>query len=79
MQNQKGSVVIGVLVILALAYAFMMFLSFRGWGYAGYTGGRAYAPSSLYFGGPQYYGSSSVRSGSAYGPSHVGGGPGAGK
>jgi hypothetical protein len=79
MNNQKGSIVIVVLIILAVLYAFLFFLSYRGWGYAGYYNRHHYGPSFWYWGGPRYYTGASVRTGSYGGPSHVGGGPGAGK
>lgn len=79
LKNQRGGVFLGVIIVLVLVYVFLFSLSFRGWGYPGYYGGYAYGPSFWYFGGPRYYGSPSVRSGSTGGPSRRGGGPRAGK
>ena len=79
MGNQKGSIVFGLIIVLAVFYFFSLYLSFTGWGYASYVGGYTHAPSGWYFGGPSYYASSSVRTGSVSGPAHVGGGPRAGK
>lgn len=74
---QKGFI-IAVVVVLILVFLMIYRLSAAGWGYAGYYGYRT-GPSFWYFGGPSYYTSRSVRSGSVGGPSHLGGGPGRGK
>jgi len=73
--------------VLLLIYGVAFAYSFSGWGYAGY-GGRRYdngryggyrTPSFFYWGGANYYGDPSVRSGSLTGPGRGGAGPGAGK
>lgn len=80
LNNQKGSVFLGVIIVLVLFYVFLFSLSFRGWGYPSYYGGYSYGPSFWYFGGPRYYRSGpSLRSGSTGGPDRVGRGPGRGK
>ena len=79
MYNQRGSVFLGLIVVLAILYFFLMSISLRGWGYAGYSRGYAYRSSFWYFGGAHYYGGPSVRSGSLGGPGYAGGGPSAGK
>jgi len=79
MRRQRGSVVLGLIVILAALYFLILYFSMGGWGYAGYYRGTSYHPSFWYFGGPRYYSGPSVRTGSAGGPSHIGGGPSAGK
>lgn len=79
MRSQRGSVVLGLIVILAALYFLILYFSTGGWGYAGYHGGTSYRPSFWYFGGPHYYTGTSVRTGSTGGPSHIGGGPAAGK
>ena len=72
--NERGFVVIGTVIVLAIVFFFLLSLSFRGWGYAGYRGYH-HGPSFFYMGGPRYYPSSpSVRTGSRSGPSHTGGG-----
>ena len=73
MKNQSGSLVIGLVVILAVFFIFLLSMSFRGCGYAGYRG-YGYGPSFFYWGGPRYYPGPSVRTGSTGGPSHRGGG-----
>ncbi len=79
MRNQRGSAVMGVIIALAVVFFVIVFLSVRGWGYPGYYYGRIHQPSFWYWGGPGYYDSPSVRTGSVRGPSHRGGGPKAGK
>ncbi|MFQ5544231.1 MAG: hypothetical protein ACE5FY_07775 [Nitrospiria bacterium] len=79
MKNQKGGVFLGVLIGLVVLYLLLFSLSFRGWGYPSYYGGYAYGPSFWYFGGPRYYGTPSVRTGSTGGRNRVGGGPRSGK
>lgn len=77
--NERGIVVIGLVVVLAIFFVFLLSFSFRGYGYAGYHGYHR-GPSFWYFGGPRYYPSSpSVRAGSTSGPSHMGGGVHGGK
>lgn len=79
MNNQKGGVIIGVIIALVIFYFLLFSLSFRGWGYPAYFGGYAYGPSFWYFGGPRFYGTPSVRTGSTGGPNRRGGGPRFGK
>jgi len=79
MKNQKGGIFLGVMIGLVLLYVLLFSMSFRGWGYPSYYGGYAYGPSFFYFGGPRYYGTPSVRSGSTGGTNRVGGGPRSGK
>ncbi|MCP4481561.1 MAG: hypothetical protein GY817_01855 [bacterium] len=67
-----------LMIFLGLLYLFLFSLSLRGWGYSGYRGYHR-GPSFFYWGGPRYYANSSARAGSIGGPSHVGGGPHAGK
>lgn len=67
-----------VAVILMLLYMVAMPMSCRGWGYPGYYGYHR-AGSFWYMGGPSYYPGQSVRTGSAGGPGHRGGGPRGGK
>jgi hypothetical protein len=78
MRSQRGSVVLGLIVILAVLYFLILRSSMGGWGYAGYHGGTSYRPSFWYFGGPHYYTGTSVRTGSTGGPS-TSRGPSAGK
>jgi hypothetical protein len=72
--NEKGNVVIILVIILAVIFLIGIYWSRTGWGYAGYRGYH-YGPSLWYWGGPRYYPySSSMRSGSLTGPRHTGGG-----
>ena len=79
MFGQRGTIVLWLVVVLAGFYFFLFYLSIGGWGYAGYRHNTAYTPSFWYWGGPHYYAGPSVRAGSPGGPSHLGGGPRAGK
>jgi hypothetical protein len=79
MRSQRGSVVLGLIVILAVLYFLILRSSMGGWGYAGYYRGTTYYPSFWYFGGPRYYTGPSVRTGSVGGSSPIGRGPSAGK
>jgi hypothetical protein len=76
--NQRGGVALFFIISLAIVFLFATFLSFRGWGYSGYYGWNS-GPSWFYWGGPKYYHSPSIRTGSVGGPSHRGGGAGGGK
>jgi hypothetical protein len=80
----KLLILCGVLVcVYGIVYAYSM----RGWGYAGYGGHRHHtgyysgyrSPSIFYWGGANYYGNPSVRSGSVSGTGRSGSGPGSGK
>ncbi len=71
-------VVIAIILILVVFFIFLLSVSFRGWGYAGYYGYH-YGPSFWYWGGPHYYPGTSARGGSIGGPRHLGGGPHGGK
>lgn len=62
-----------ILVVLALLYFGLFFFAGTGYGYPGYHG-YSHGPSFWYFGGPSYYHSASVRSGSLSGPGSRGGG-----
>lgn len=78
MRSQRGSVVLGLIVILAVLYFLILRSSMGGWGYAGYYRGATYYPSFWYFGGPRYYTGPSVRTGSV-GMASTTRGPGRGK
>ena len=75
MKDERGSVAIIILIVfLVVIFVSLLFMSTRGWGYAGYRGYR-YGPSIWYWGGPRYYPHSrSIRGGSVGGPVHRGGG-----
>ncbi len=78
MSNERGSIFIGLIVVLVVFYFILLSFSFRGCGYAGYRGYH-HGPSFWYWGGPAYYPGVSTRGGSVGGPSHLGGGPHGGK
>ena len=81
MNNQRGSIVLWVLLGLALLYFFLLFQGCRGWGYPSYYGGYIYRPSFWYWTAPTYYHTgASIRSGSPTGARDIaGGGPRSGK
>jgi len=66
----KYLIILGV--FLSGFYFMMFFLSFSGWGYAGYRGYH-YGPTFWYWGGAHYYPSTSARTGSAGSGSRSGG------
>jgi hypothetical protein len=78
MGNQRGGVLLSMLVILGVIYMGAFYLGQRGWGYTGYYGYRS-GPSFMYWGGPPMYYGPSVRTGSVGGPDHRGGGVRGGK
>jgi len=76
--NEKGSALAAIIMVLALFYVMAFYFGSRGWGYSGYYGYHR-GPSFLYWGGPSTYYGPSARSGSLGGPGHRGGGIGGGK
>ena len=76
--KQRGSAFIGLLMVMAVAYLFILFISLKGWGYMGY-GGYHRGVSSMYWGGPSIHRQPSVRDGSIGGPNRRGGGYSGGK
>lgn len=76
--KQSGSIVIGLVVVMVIVYAFILMISMRGWGYMGY-GGYHRGPSFMYWGGPSIHHSQNVRDGSLGGPNNQGGGYSGGK
>ena len=49
--KQSGSAYLGLIVVMAVAFFFLLMVSMRGWGYMGY-GGYHRGPSFWYMGGP---------------------------
>ena len=78
MNNERGSVTVGLMAFLGILYVLLFYVAFNGYGYMGYHGYHR-GPSFWYWGGPRVYHDPYVRTGSVGNQGRRGGGFGSGK